>query len=90
MNEDRDPDIVQLVLAACKAEGFDTEAARIIELKICSEYGGRRVYISKKKVYDDKKKRVFNEGLSDKSTAQVVKDAGISRATLYRLMKRGA
>lgn len=90
MTEDRDPDIVQLVLAACKAEGFDPEAARVIELKICSEYGGRRVYISKKKVYDDKKKRAFNEGLSDKTTAQVVKDAGISRATLYRLMKRGA
>ena len=89
-NIDRDPDIVEIILDACKAEGFDPEIARLIELKVCSEYGGRRVYISKKKVHQEKVRKAYSAGLTTKSTAEIVKETGVSRATLYRLMKQGA
>lgn len=89
MTEDKDPDIVGLILAACQAQGLDADAAHMIEMKICAEYGGRRVYIPKKKAQAEKKKKIFDAGLSDKPTAQIVREQGISRSTLYRLMKRG-
>ena len=90
MNQEKEPDIVQLILAACQAEGFDPSIASMIEKKICEQYGGQRVYIHKKnRLTDQERKQVFNEGLSSKSTKQITDEQGISRATLYRLMKKG-
>lgn len=91
MTEDKDPDIINLVLQACKAEGLDPAIANEIEKKICEQYGGRTVYVTKKPraQNQDKAKKIFNEGLSNKPTEQIIKENGISRATLYRYMKRG-
>lgn len=88
---DKDPDIVQLVLSACKAEGFDPAIAALIERKICDEYGGQRLYIPKKKKerIEEKQKKIFQEGLTNKTNEQIIKENGISRASLYRYMKRG-
>ena len=90
MTEERDPDIVRLILDACQLEGFDPTLANMIERKICEQYGGRKVYIPKKKrISQEGKQQAFADGLSNKSTQQIVQEHGISRATLYRLMKKG-
>ena len=90
MTDDKYPDIVHLVLAACKAEGFDAGIASTIERKICDQYGGRRVYIPKKnRLNEEAKKVIFADGLTGKTNKKITAERGISRATLYRLMKRG-
>jgi DNA invertase Pin-like site-specific DNA recombinase len=89
MTADKELDIVQLVLAACQAEGFDAGVADLIERRICEEYGGRTIYVRKKnRLSEDAKRQVIAEGLTSKSTRQITSERGISRATLYRLMKR--
>ena len=88
---DKDPDIVQLVLDECVRLGFDPAQADLIRRKICSEFGGQRIYIKKNRLEntEEKRKRVFQDGITQKSNDEIVKEHGISRATLYRYMKRG-
>ncbi len=90
MNDDKEPDIVRLVLQACEAKGLDPAIASAIERSICQQYGGRRVYIPKRKkqLIEEKRQTIFNEALTQKSTKQIVIEQGVSRATLYRLMKK--
>lgn len=90
MSEDKDPDIVSLILEACKQAGLDPAAANRIEREICEQYGGRRVYIAKRKkrISEEGRKQVFSDGLSAKSTQEIIREHGISRATLYRVMKK--
>lgn len=85
---DKDPDIVQLVLSACKAEGFDPAIAALIERQIYDEYGGQRLYVPKKKKVptEDKKKMILQS--RSKTNEQVAKEIGISRSSLYRCLKR--
>lgn len=89
MNLDPEPDIVEVILSACKAEGLDPDAARVIEASVRSSYGGLRVRIPKRKkhlaAFD--RERAFADGLSGMATEEVTAKHGISRATLYRLMK---
>lgn len=91
MNLDPDPDIVEVIMQACQAVGLDPEAARLIEAKIRSDYGGLRVRIPKRKKHPSEKVRseAFADGLSSMPTEEVTAKHGISRATLYRLMKTG-
>ncbi len=88
---DKDPDIVQIILDECINLGFDIAQADLIRRKICGEYGGQRIYIRKNRqaTTEEKRKRVFQDGVTQKSTEQITKEHGISRATLYRYMKRG-
>lgn len=88
---DKDPDIVQLILDECINLGFDAAHADLIRRRICGEYGGQRIYIKKNRqaTTEDKRKRVFQDGVTQKSTGEIIKEHGISRATLYRWMKRG-
>lgn len=88
---ERDPDIIQLVLDECIGLGFDAAQADLIRRKICGEYGGQRIYIRKNRqaATEEKRKRVFQDGVTQKSTEEITKQHGISRATLYRYMKRG-
>lgn len=88
---DKDPDIVQLVLDECMNLGFDPAQADLIRRKICSEFGGQRIYIKKNRqaTTEEKRKRVFLDGVTQKSNEEITKEHGISRATLYRYMKRG-
>ncbi|KQW96967.1 hypothetical protein ASC94_09170 [Massilia sp. Root418] len=91
MNLDPDPDIVEVIMLACQASGLDADAARLIEAQIRNDYGGLRVRIPKRKRHPTERERqdAFADGLSDMSTAEVTAKHGISRATLYRLMKTG-
>lgn len=88
---DKDPDIVQLVLDECVNLGFDAAQADLIRRRICGEYGGQRIYIKKNRqaTTEEKRKRVFQDGVTQKTTEEITKEHGISRATLYRYMKRG-
>lgn len=89
MTEDKDPNIVEIILNACKNAGLDSALASKIEREICEQYGGRRVYIAKRKrISEEGRRQVFNDGLSAKPTEQIIQEHGISRATLYRMMKK--
>ncbi len=92
MNTDPDPDIIEVILRACRAEGMDAGVAHIIESRIREEYGGLRVRIPKraKHVRGEERQKILADGLTDMTNEQVTGKHGISRATLYRLMKRGA
>lgn len=91
MNTDPEPDIVEVILRACRASGLDADAAFLIESRIRSEYGGLRVRIPKRKKHPTREERemVLADGMTNMSTAEVTAKHGVSRATLYRLMKRG-
>jgi hypothetical protein len=92
MNLDPDPDIVEVILRACQAEGLDANTAHLIEAKIRAEYGGLRVRIPKRKKHLTRVERAeaFADGVTDMPTEEVTAKHGISRASLYRLMKKGA
>jgi hypothetical protein len=91
LNLDPDPDIVSVILQACEELGLPTEVAREVEAKVRSDYGGLRVRIPKRKKHPSERQRAkaFEDGLSGMSTEEVTAKHGISRSTLYRLMKTG-
>lgn len=91
MNLDPDPDIVEVILRACQAEGLNADVAYLIEAKIRAEYGGLRVRIPKRKKHPTAEARAqaFADGTTAMSTEEVTTKHKISRASLYRLMKRG-
>jgi len=92
MNSDEDPDIIEVIMRACQAEGLDAGVAHIIESRIRETYGGMRVRIPKraKHVRGTTREQILADGLTDMTNEEVTDKYGISRATLYRLMKRGA
>lgn len=91
MNLDPEPDIIELIMRACEAQGLDPDAARLIEAKIRDEYGGLRVRIPKRKKHatEERRNSAYTDGLSGMPTEAIKEKHGISRATLYRLMKKG-
>lgn len=91
MNTDQDPDIVEVIILACQASGLDADAAHMIETRIRAEYGGLRVRIPKRKKHPTPQERemVVADGITNMSNEEITAKHGISRATLYRLMKRG-
>jgi DNA invertase Pin-like site-specific DNA recombinase len=91
VNLDPDPDIVEVILLACQAEGLDADVAHLIEAKIRAEYGGLRVRIPKRKKHLTAAARaeVFADGVSSMPTEEIVAKHKISRASLYRLLKGG-
>lgn len=91
MNTDLDPDIVEVIILACQASGLDADAAHMIETRIRAEYGGLRVRIPKRKKHPTPQERemVVADGITNMSNEEITAKHGISRATLYRLMKRG-
>lgn len=91
MNTDPDPDIVEIILLACQADGLNADAAHLIEARIREQYGGLRVRIPKRKKHPTQQERelILADGLTNMTNDEVTGKHGISRATLYRLMKRG-
>jgi AcrR family transcriptional regulator len=91
VNTDPEPDIVAAILAVCKERGLDAEVALDIEVHIRSEYGGLRVRIPKRKKHltPDERALVVADGVTSMSTDEITAKHRVSRATLYRLMKRG-
>jgi Mor family transcriptional regulator len=61
-----------------------------VEREIRDEYGGQEYYIGtrEKKTPDELAEKVMKDVLTDMSTKEITKRHGISRATMYRLMKR--
>lgn len=55
------------------------------------EFGGRRVYLplNDRRIVNEKRARIFAAALTSKPTERLLQEEGISRATLYRLLKRG-
>jgi hypothetical protein len=77
MNEDKDPDIVNLVLPACRAEGFDVETSNLIEREIYKKYGGRKVYIPKKNpLTEDRKNQAIADVLNREYILSITSDQG--------------
>lgn len=91
MSTDPDPDIVEVIMLACQASGLDADAAHLIENRIREQYGGLRVRIPKRKKHPTplEREQILADGMTSMTTDEVTGKHGISRATLYRLMKRG-
>jgi DNA invertase Pin-like site-specific DNA recombinase len=88
---EEDPDIVRVIMLACRESGLDAAAAQAIESRIRVEYGGMRVRIPKRKKHPTHLERdlVVADGITNMSDQEIMGKHGISRATLYRMMKRG-
>lgn len=88
---DHDPDIVFVILRECQGAGLASDIAQAIERRIRALYGGLRVRIPKRKKHLNQQQRAaaYIDGLTSTPTAAVLRKHGISRSTLYRLMKRG-
>ena len=73
------------------APGFNVMLAAQIEQELRSKYGGLRVRIPKRGKYltPDQRQAVFKDGLTAMPTLEVTAKHKISRATLYREMKKG-
>ena len=92
-NTDPEPDIVLVVLHAVRALAPDisAEVARQVEADVRAQYGGMRFRIPKRKKHPSPEERqaAYREGLTSPApTDEVARNAGLHRATLYRLMKR--
>lgn len=90
--EETDPDIVLVMLASVRRHvQLTPEQEAQIEREIRSEHGGMRVRIPKrgKHLRPEKRREVFRQALSDTPEREILDSNGISRSTLYRLMKRG-
>jgi hypothetical protein len=92
MNTDPDPDIVEIIIAACRQNGLGIDAAHMIEQSVREQFGGLRVRIPKRKKHPTPQERelILADGMTSMSTDDVTAKHKISRATLYRLMKRGS
>jgi len=91
VNTDPEPDILEIIIAACRDSGLDIESANVIEQGIRDKFGGMRVRIPKRKKSATalERKMIFADGVTGMSTEEVTAKHKISRATLYRVLKRG-
>lgn len=92
-NHTEDPDVVAYTLQCviAMAPGFSAALAKQIEERVKAEYGGRRLFLPKgeKRLTPQERKAVFNDGLSNMPTKEIIEKHQIHRATFYRLMKQG-
>lgn len=94
---DRDVDIVLVILDLVRktAPAVTHEQSRDIEQAVRVKYGGIRVRIAKRKTHKTPEQReqivtsALSESLANVSTDKIAESNGISRRTLYRLLKRG-
>lgn len=93
-NTDPEPDIVLVVLQRLRHYLPDTVAPELltqIEGEIKTQYGGQRVRIPKRRKWMTPQERahVYTQGLTNATDQQIQADNGISRRTLYNVMKTG-
>lgn len=88
-----EPDIVLVVLQRVLAQVPDIGEAviRQVEAEVRAEFGGLRVRIPKRKKHltADQRAAVVRDAMTPASDAEVTGRHGISRASLYRYVKRG-
>lgn len=87
-------DIVGVILrqVADRAEGtIDAATLQQIEQTVRDQYGGLRVRIIKrrKRLTDAERQQLFQDGLAGLPESEILAKHRISRATLFRQMKRG-
>jgi len=91
--EEPEPDIVAILLqrVISMAPEFSAALAAQIEQQLRADYGGMRVRIPKRGKYltPEQRQALVKDGLSDMPTPELVNKHKISRATLYREMKKG-
>ena len=95
LNPEREPDIVLVVLQRVRAinPALTEEQALLVEATVRAEFGGLRVRIPKRKKHPSPEQRKASaaEAIGSAATdAELTQRHGISRATLYRHIKRGA
>lgn len=86
------PDIVLEVLQRVRAvsAALTDEQANQIEADVRAEYGGMRVRIPKRKKHPTAEQRsaVYRDALTSMPDKDIQAEHGISRASLYRYVKR--
>lgn len=96
------PDVIwrTLELAMRECPALKAEIARAVEREARAEFGGLDVKIAKHPYHPERRAgrvsvpaevtaALYADALTSMSTEQLVKKHGLSRATIYRLMKRG-
>jgi len=90
---ERDLDLVRelLELVHRANPAITAEQLSQIEQEFRERFGGMRTRIAKRKKHPntEQRARVFAQALTDAPTSEIVESNGISRATLYRYLKRG-
>ena len=87
-----DPDIVvAMIREVLEIVPLTDEQARQIERRLKDQYGGERVRVRKSVQLEAQARRaqVYQDGLTNMDNRQITSKHGISRATLYRIMKEG-
>ena len=87
----QEPDIIQLMLASVRRRVvLSPEQEQAIEMEIRAEAGGLRVRIPKRGKHPSPQRRaeIYRHALTNAPEQEVLEQGGISRATLYRLIKR--
>lgn len=95
MSTDLIRDLLDKVLAAVPS--FTREMASELEQQIRAEWGGEEIYVGKTttgrrgrpSIPIAVQQKAYIDGKTDVPTADLTRKHGISRSTLYRLMKRG-
>jgi hypothetical protein len=99
------PDVIwrtlELAMRACPA--LSIESARVVELAVRGEFGGERLWIQKQPCHPERRngpppmpaekaREVLRDAMAEPntSTAELTRRHGVSRASLYRLLKKGA
>lgn len=88
-----EPDIVLVVLQRVRAQvpGIEEAVIRQVEAEVRAEFGGLRVRIPKRKKHPTAAQRaaVLHDAMTPASDSEITGRHGISRASLYRYLKRG-
>lgn len=95
-------DIIRWVIDRMLAhdDSITQELALTVEREARAEWGGQRIEYIRRTCEGDRRaarqplqpeaeRAVFQAALSNAPTSQVLQEHGVSRSTLYRLMKRG-
>lgn len=93
MFPEKKPDLVTLLLqqVIAMAPGFSDELARQIEADFRAAHAGQSFVVLKRgpRLTPEQRQAVFADGKSNMPTQELTAKHKISRATLYRQMKRG-
>jgi len=93
-SDDAEPDIVTVLLqrVIALAPNFSAALAKQVEEQLRADFGGLRVRIPKRGKYltPEQRAALYSDGLTNMSNADIIEKHKISKATLYRQMKRGS
>ena len=92
-NEDAEPDVLAMFMREllALAPGFSAAVLELARQNVVDQVGGQRVRIPKRGKFltPEQRQAVYADGLTDMPTQDITAKHKISRATLYREMKRG-